>query len=369
MGAFDHFYKEMKARIEQNMIEKSDTSLGGNSLLYIGESYLRAMQVGGKRLRGTLVYIGYQMVNDGSLESADSLAVAFEAFQTAILVHDDIIDRAVSRRGQETIHMRYYHRYVSDRDVNQKMSGEHLMDMGRSLALCLGDLGLYQAEQILVDTYQNYSCFGTLLTYYHTMMMNTIKGELIDVQLPNMERYELWDKEEMSVESLEQMILDIYHLKTSCYTVIGPLCCGMLLGGAPDHLIKKMEEIADALGIAFQLQDDILGIFGTQDEIGKDVGSDISEFKQTLLYSYTKEFGGELYQELMQYYGRNHLTQKEILRVREIFQQTGALLYVENKIAELFDDAVSKLDAIDEINADRKVLLREFISYLVARKA
>jgi geranylgeranyl pyrophosphate synthase len=369
MASFDEFYKEVKMRIDRNLLERVQTSVSDNPMIATGESYLHAMQTGGKRLRGTLVYIGYQIVQDGSLDKADALAVAFELFQTAILVHDDIIDRAVSRRGQETIHMRYYHKYVADEDGKKRPFNENLMDMGRSLALCLGDLGLYEAEQVLVDAYQKDSCFGKLLTYYHKIMMNTIKGEMVDVQLPNIEYYRLWDKEEVSANMLEKMILDIYHLKTSCYTVIGPLCCGMLLGGASELLIQKMEEIADLVGIAFQLQDDLLGIFGTPDEIGKDVGSDISEYKQTLLYSYTKEHGGKLYQELTKFYGRDQLTKEEILRVREIFEQSGAVSYVENKITELFEDAVRKLDEVAEIGEDRKVLLKEFISNLVGRKS
>lgn len=368
MRRFSELCQDAKNRIDRNINERN-LYCNKNILISEGEEMLHMMGMGGKHLRGILVYIGYYMMGNNEIEEADALAAAFEIFQTAILVHDDVIDHAATRRGQETIHMQYFNRYTCYKKEGKRDFGKEIMEMGRSLAICLGDLGLYEAEQRLVDAYKEHPRFGELLTYYHKMIMNTIRGELLDVQLPCMERYELWDKDGIDMENLEEMILDIYHLKTSCYTVIGPLCCGMILGGAPLYLVNKMEEIADLLGIAFQLQDDILGIYGVQERTGKDVGSDISEYKQTLLYSYTKKHDAKLYQELREYYGKEEVTNIEVQRVGEIFQESGALDYVKGKIKDLFAEAVCKLNGIEEITEDRKAVLLEFISYIIDRKA
>lgn len=367
MNDFTVFYQDVKKRIDINLSGINWNCEENNPIIADGVERLQTMGKGGKYLRGILVYIGHQLVQDDNLSEADALAIAFELFQTAILVHDDVIDHAANRRGKETIHMQYSHKYVSC--DNRDGFSEEMLEMGRSLAICLGDLGLYEAEQKLVDAYRNHEYFGELLTYYHKAIMNTIKGELLDVQLPYMERYHLWKQEQIDDKKLEKMILDIYHLKTSCYTVIGPLCCGMILGGASPALVKKMEEIGDSLGLAFQIQDDILGIYGKQDQIGKNIGSDISEYKQTLLYSYTKSEGGELYQKLREYYGKTELTIEEVKYVGEIFRKSGALDYARQKITRLFNESIQKLEEIEEISEDKKGLLLGFISYLAGREA
>ncbi|WP_455617465.1 polyprenyl synthetase family protein [Eisenbergiella sp.] len=358
---FISFYQRMRDRLQDWAEKKTEIKVYDNLLVREAVDKLTELNVGGKRLRGTLVYIGYYLVNDGDISAADALAQAYEMFQTSILVHDDVFDHADSRRGRTTLHVQYFDKFRKQKAIQEQVA-DSARELGNSAAVCIGDLGLYMAEQLLVKAYQKHPYFGRVLAYYHEMIMFTIQGELLDIQLPYIERYSLWESSGLDESDLEKLIKDIYHLKTSCYTMIGPICTGMLLGGAGDSLIAEMEDVADELGIAFQLQDDILGIFGKN--TGKDVGSDISEYKQTLLYSYIRGKGGTDYQELMRFYGKEALSSEEKDYVCSLFRNSGALDYVENLIKKYYRDAADKLQLIQEIPQEKKQLLQEFILFL-----
>lgn len=359
MQTFNEFYELARGRLESNIGRwLSGREQSENPLIRRGTERLYGMNVGGKRLRGALVYIGYGMMRD-DLETADALAEAFELFQTAILIHDDIIDHADSRRGMETIHTLYGRELAGGRDA--------ALDTGRAMALCLGDLGLYAAEERLAEAYGGHPILPRLLSLYHKTIMRTIEGELLDVQLSHMERFGQAIAD--TGVTLEECILDIYHLKTACYTVIGPLCLGLLLGGASEELIAQMRDVADDLGLIFQMQDDVLGVFGEYEKLGKSVGGDVSEYKQTLLYAYMKERGGEPYERLLRYYGRQELTAEELRQVQTILREAGALDYVQARIDALFASARDKLDRIGEVPEERKMLLRGFMDHMRSREA
>lgn len=364
--AFKEFYDKFYAKIEKNIDDfnlklKNDD----NPIINCGIQRFCSLNSGGKRLRGILAYIGYCMTCDDDISNADALAAAFEIFQTAILVHDDVFDHADSRRGTETIHTGYYRDFAGNGALTDSKAA---FDTACAMAICLGDLGFYQAEELLSASYRENRFLGRLLSFYHKMVIETIKGEMLDIQLPYMMRSGVDIERQYKNIRLEDMIYEIYHMKTSCYTVIGPLCSGMILGGAEDSLVEKMECVADDLGIAFQMQDDILGIYSDQAKLGKNVGSDISEYKQTVLYSFTRSQGGAAYDRLMRYYGKSDITLEELEEVRSVFRECGALEYAEKKAAEFFDSAKYKLGQINEVPDDKKQLLYGFIEYIQTRK-
>ena len=238
MNTFLDFYKTVYTRMEGSIDNWSTTQKGNrNIIVQDGCDRLLQMNRGGKRLRGTLAYLGYYIMCDNDLSEADALAECFELFQTAILVHDDIIDHAESRRGIETIHTAYFREFMERQNSSQNAA----LEAGASIALCLGDMGFYLAEERLINGYGKNPLLPPLLSYYHKMVLRTIEGELLDVQLSYMERCGMQYAQELPIDSL---IYDIYHLKTSCYTTIGPLCSGMLLGGASPSLLRQMEDVA-----------------------------------------------------------------------------------------------------------------------------
>lgn len=362
LARFLEFYGEVHRRLGENLAGRQTKGEGGNRLIRTGEARLAELNDGGKHLRGALAYIGYRMLRDRPLEPADGLAEAYELFQTAILVHDDIIDRSDRRRGKETLHSRYRRELSQGGAVPAKAA----LDAGQGIALCLGDLGLYLAEERLAEGCGNSTEFPRLLSWFHHIIMQTIRGELLDVQLSHLERYGLpYDDGGAGPEG---MVLDIYHLKTACYTVIGPLCSGLLLGGASPKLLKEIETVADDLGQLFQMQDDLLGIYGNPEKLGKPVGSDVSEYKQTLLYAYVKRRGGAALETLRRYYGKPELSSGELDAVRKLFLDCGAVDHVKGEIAHRFDRALQNLASVKELPEERKTLLFGFSEYLRERE-
>lgn len=331
------------------LVEKDSLNLNYNLNLF------KKLNKSGKKIRGVLVKLGYKIVNNKDLNYSNKLALAYEIFQTSILIHDDIIDNDDVRRGVKTIHCSNYSKYNNySKDVDE------LNNLSKSVAICVGDYGLYLSNKIISNSYKNDPSLGDILNYFNDIVLNTIKGELIDVTLPFESKHNIIPKND-----LEKNIFNIYKLKTAYYTIIGPLVLGMILGKSSLEQIKDIEKWGENVGIAFQIQDDILGIYS--DEIGKVVGSDIKEFKQTILYSYIVMKNPRYEAELLKYYGNNKLTKDNINIVRQIFTKSGAKEYATNIMNNLYNEAILMLDKITWLKKSDKVLLKEFVDYLKTR--
>ena len=351
---FKNYYNNVCTKLNKKIDDINNQSEIDNDLINYNVKLFGNLNSDGKLVRGTLVNLGYNLIVDDNLDYSYDLALAFEVFQTAILVHDDIIDNADLRRGKETIHSKNYKKYY-------KLSGneKESKKVSESIALCMGDMGLYFSNRIISSAYMNDKNLGKVLTYFNDVVLNTIKGELLDVILPVLEHNN-------ESENLYDNIMLIYKLKTAYYTIIGPLCSGMLLAGASDEQVNDIVNFGYNVGVAFQIQDDILGIYSNNESLLKNVGSDVEEFKQTILYSYVKE-QNEYYDELMKYYGKK-INAKQLTKVQEIFTKSGALDYANSMVEKLFNEALKILDNIDWISDDKKEILNGFVLYLMNRK-
>ena len=214
---------------------------------------------------------------------------------------------------------------------------------------------------MLLRAYKEDPRLPVLADYFITAMLNTIKGEIIDVALPFEEKHGLSRE-----DSLYDSIIDISRLKTSWYTVTGPLCAGAIMAGCDGASLKTLEEFGENLGVAFQIKDDIMGIFSEEAPLGKNVGSDAAEFKQTLFYEYmrTRE---ALYPKLLGYYGRK-LTAQELAELQALLKDCGALDYVESEMNRYFQNAREILDRMDFLPEETKDLLYGLLIYLRYRK-
>ena len=294
----------------------------------------------GKFLRGCLIDLGYKLTK--SDDYAKTLSLAYETFETSILIHDDIIDNAHLRRNKETIHETY-------KDEFKKYNVEN-DNTNTSLALCIGDLGFFYTNEMITKKYKNDKHLAKLLSYYNNIVIKTIKGEIIDVALPFIE------KNDKKHALHEEDIMEIYRLKTSWYTVVGPFILGMILGNSKAKDIETFEKVLEPLGIAFQIKDDILGIYSSKEILGKSVYSDIEEFKQTILYSYIKINRNDLLDELLKYYGKN-ITEEESKKVQKLFEDSGALEYATNKMNEMFNEVYTNIKSMDIKEYTKNILL------------
>ena len=345
MNKFKEFYKNNKELLEQEIkIYNKKLLEEKNEILLDNLKQFVVLNSGGKRIRGILILLGYYLKND-SIDYALPLSVAYEFFQTSILVHDDVIDNDNLRRGNKTIPFYNEEKY----NINDK-------NTFNSIGICVGDYGLYYSNSIIINNYENE--LKNIFDMYNNIVLDTIKGETIDVMLPFKE------KNNLEVDNLEDEVLNIYKLKTSYYTIVGPLSLGMKLANFSLEEISKVKEFSTDLGIAFQIYDDLIGIYKDEEEIGKVVGTDIEEFKQTILYTYTKNT--KFYDDLMKYYGKIPST-SDILEVRRIYEESGAKDYALKKCNELYNNARKKLDEINFITNDKKEILYDLIDYLEER--
>ena len=373
LEAFRKFYEETYKRLEKKThtynrsLKKDD-----NPIIRPFMEDLADLNQGGKMLRGMLVVFGYQIARhargalDIDLPVSDALAQTFEMFQTGVLVHDDVIDNAAQRRGKITVHRRYERR-LDVRDIQMVSGIEKPQEIAKSVGICVGDLGIYYANKLLADSYGSDPALGQLISYFDDIVIQTIRGELLDVVLP----YEIQDPgigEEERAKLLEKSIYDIYFLKTAGYSVIGPLHLGMILGGAEPKEMAALDRCARDIGIAYQIMDDILGVFADPKILGKDVGSDVAEYKQTILYMYVRTMKAEYAEELLQYYGKKHVTSKDIEQVQRIFEESGALTYAQSVLADHFESAERKISRMKFMDAEDKKILRGFISYCKGRR-
>lgn len=321
-------------KVNKSFIEKD------NKIVVDAVNKFINMNGDGKFLRGCLIDLGYKLTKND--DYAKTLSLAYETFETSILIHDDIIDNAYLRRNKETIHETYKDEFKKYNVKNDNTN--------TSLAICIGDLGFYYTNEMIVKKYKNDKNLAKLLSYYNNIVIKTIKGEIIDVALPFIEKN---DKDHILKE---EDIMEIYRLKTSWYTVVGPFVLGMILGNSKAKDIETFEKVLEPLGIAFQIKDDILGIYSSKEILGKSVYSDIEEFKQTILYSYIKINRKDLLEDLLKYYGKN-ITEEESIKVKNIFETSGALDYATNKMNEMFNEVYYNIKNMNIKEYTKNILL------------
>lgn len=293
---------------------------------------------GGKCIRGYLVKLGYNVLgehNDGNIIYA---SVAYELFETSILAHDDIIDRSPIRRMAPSLHV--------------ALGNNH---KGLSRSLCVGDAGMLMANAFLMESNFPIDVCLKALKHQVKIFSHTLSGELNDIDLSYSDTYS------------EKEILDMYILKTSLYTISGPLMMGSILAGASEDAIEVLRKFGLNLGIAFQIVDDILGIFGSENIIGKSVTSDICEGKKSILTFYFNQNSTEQkYKEFYSIYGKSNVSQAEINIIRENLMSCGALDYAKEKANYYSKKACSIIEAYDFSDEYIQILLG-LCKYLINR--
>ena len=345
---FLDFYNKNKKDLEKSIIEFNNNLKEDNKLINNNLEVFKKLNSNGKLIRGILIELGYYLLSD-DISYAKDLALAYEVFQTSILVHDDIIDQDDIRRNVKTIHSVNKDNYsiIEDKNIINHLSN--------SIALCMGDYGLFTANKIITESYKNDKNLGNILSCYNDIVIKTIKGEILDVVLPYESKYKSIEN-----DTLKDSIINIYKLKTAYYTIIGPLVLGLTLNNANDKQKKDIESFGEKVGIAFQIQDDILGIFN--DNIGKITGSDIKEYKQTLMYYYIQTTPYK--DEFNKIYGTNNLSIDNIQKIKDLLIDSKSYEYALNTMNDLYDESIKLLDNISWIKKEKKELLRGFVEFL-----
>ncbi len=343
------FYKKIVKELEKNQDKVNNELLKDNDneiIQGIVKDFID-LNKDGKYIRGVLIALGSYMSNSKMNKDYLDLAYAYEMFQTSVLIHDDIIDNAKIRRGKETIPRRICHNYLNV--ISDKEYQEKTLKLANSIGICTGDLGFYEANNIIVNKYKNHKNLSAILKVFNDIVIKTIKGEMLDVYLPFKGKY-------FAYNTSEEEVLNIYNLKTSYYTLIGPVTLGYLLNNK--EIPQDLVNVLNRIGVSFQIKDDLLGIFGNKNELGKSNISDIEEFKQTILYSHI--INTPYKQEFLKLYGSKNLEEKDILKVQDLLKTSGSYNYALNRLDELsfecFND-ISELEIDDKVQDILKGLL------------
>ncbi len=311
-----------------------------------------AVQGGGKRLRPYLVSLGYQIAKNESFDSKPVLdaALVAEIFHTFALVHDDIIDQSSTRRNQKTSHVLFNEVHKSNR---LKGSSEHF---GTSMAILTGDLLIAYVTKIISDIETDHQTKQNLNTAFVDMFINLILGQYQDV-------YQSFDPTRPS----EEMIMSTLRWKSGEYTVEFPLKFGGILGNASEELLGFFAKFATPIGIAFQLRDDIFGIFSESTTIGKSNLSDIREGKNTLLIRYAMELANpDQISKLNSILGKQSADENELKIVQDILTSSGAKAKIEAKILRLSDESKNYILEAN-IDQEHKNILSEFCDFIISR--
>lgn len=295
---------------------------------------------GGKRIRGVLISLGYSLTKAKLNREVYKIASAFEVFQTAILIHDDIIDESELRRGEMTLYKKIGHNHYGD-----------------SQAICLADFGFFFSSQIITTSAFSEKQKIKALSVFNKVVLDTVLGEILDLKLPFNKEY-----------SSESDSLLISYLKTAQYSFVGPLQIGAILAGGSKELINNLEVFGKNLGIAFQIKDDVLGCFGDEAMLGKSQSSDIKEGKATLLIAYALANANPKQKKILEKYGNQSLGQNEIDEIKKMFLEVGALDYAEAKALEYIEAARTVISKITK-DKEKQEILAGLTSYLIERRS
>ncbi|MDE6129133.1 MAG: polyprenyl synthetase family protein [Lachnospiraceae bacterium] len=314
---------------------------------------------GGKRVRGALIKLGEKIASHGRNHNYLPIAVGYELFQTSVLIHDDIIDRSDTRRGKATIHVDSAEKIKESKGISDEAATHY----GISRALCIGDYGFFISYQFLAKCAVDSAVLTKVYQLYSQILSKTCEGEIMDTILP-FDRISILD----NYDAYEKMVSQIYELKTAWYTLAGPLMLGAVCGGGSEALVDLLKRIAIPLGIAFQIKDDLLGIYSSDEVLGKSVLSDICEGKQTLLFGFAYQKANEEQRALLdRHYGKRDASEQDLEVIRKVFEETGAKQQAEAEIKRL--SAYSReLIQNDLIDKEYQAILYGLVSYQTGRQ-
>jgi geranylgeranyl diphosphate synthase type I len=263
-----------------------------------------------KRLRASFVYFAYKMLGGKKLSVALDAAMCVEIVHTALLMHDDFMDQDDTRRGLATTH-EYYKQFHKTKKF--RFAPSHY---GESMAVTVGDVALCLGYELLGRANADPERKIDALIRMLRGITNTAFGQAFDITL------------ESEGKASEKDITDLHHAKTAIYTYQNPLHVGAILAGAKSDDLEILSKYAIPGGVAFQIQDDMLGLFGDTEKTGKPAHSDLRQGKMTLLIIKALDFGNsKQIRRIKEIWGKRDLTEKDAEVVRKIVRETGSYDY------------------------------------------
>lgn len=293
--------------------------------LYDAAQYI--LGLGGKRVRPVSVLMGNELFSDINVD-AYNVATAIELFHNFSLIHDDIMDRAPLRRGQSTVHIKY----------------------GEATALLAGDVMFAQAYDYLTQIDMSY--VKKIIQLFNKTSKEVCEGQQLDM-----------DFEQMTTVNMADYIKMI-TLKTSVL-LAASLQLGAVLGGASLGNQDHIYNFGKKLGIAFQIQDDYLDVFGNPEKFGKQAGGDILSNKKTFLLLHALEVANGEQRAVLEY-AMHNFSEDKVEVVTQVFKDCKVGEWASSLKEKYYQEALAHLDDIAVLSS-RKSEMRSLATYLLER--
>src|SRR6478609_1989272 len=318
----------LRRRVQQAI----DGQIAGatQSLAAIGEetaplvAAVSGLLTGGKGLRAGFLYWGYRAAGGADSDALVRLAASMEFFQGAALLHDDVMDRSDTRRGMPSAH-----RAVASLHRARGWAGD-ADRFGEGTAILAGDLCLTWCDELYATCGLPADELARGRQLFDSMRTQLMGGQFLDL----LESARGWDG--LDLDARVASARKVIRFKSAKYTIEHPLLIGALVGGAPDEALGALSDYGLALGEAFQLRDDLLGVFGDPEATGKPAGDDLREGKRTVLVAHALDAASEPDRHLVEtLLGRDDLDLAGVESIRSVLVGTGAVDRVEALITEL----------------------------------
>ena len=311
---------------------------------------LRKFACFGKHIRGALTVLGYQCAGGAKNKDILQAAIVVDLLHSALLIADDVMDQDDLRRGNPTIHKFYENRLA------QKYKRFDPYHFGVSMAFNLSLLAIFFAEEVFSKIDFGPKKVQKAQEFMNSYLALTVFGQGIDVVRQG------------NLSTTTKEILTIHRLKTAYYTISGPLQVGGILGGASKGQLRAMAQYGEKVGVAFQLRDDELGIFGDEQALGKPVNSDLKEGKNTVLFVKAFELANaNQFKVLKDSFGNSRVNRAQLKKAQEVIVDTGALQFSQDMKRQLITQGKLYVPQIT-LNEKLRKILYNIADFMVKRK-
>ena len=291
---------------------------------YLYDPLKRYSENGGKRHRPLICFAACRAVG-GNMELATSAAAAIEHFHTAALIHDDIADEAELRRGEPCLHL----------------------TEGIGLAINMGDLALSLVNGTVInDPLLSNAVKVRVVSELIEMTRRTIEGQALDIGWARDGRYDI---------TPEDYLVMATH-KTAHYSGAVPLAVGAIVGGGSEEQIEGLRQFGLDTGLAFQIQDDVLNLVGTEEQTKKDFRNDITEGKRTLIVVHALSNSDER-DRLIEILSSRTKDPAQLEEAVAIMERSGSIDYAREYAEELVNSAKERITTILDPSLSRDLLV------------
>jgi geranylgeranyl diphosphate synthase type I len=305
----------------------------------------------GKRLRPLFAYAGFAAAGGGLEKSVTRAMAALELLQACALIHDDLMDGSDTRRGKPSIH-----RHFESVHVQEQLDG-FAPQYGLSAAVLLGDLALVWSDQMLNTAGLTTEQYARVMPFYNEMRVELMAGQFLDIH------------EQTQKDTSVDRSMKIARYKSGKYTIERPLHLGAAMTSGSKEITHAHSAYGLPLGEAFQLRDDLLGVFGDPSVTGKPAGDDLREGKRTVLIAMTNERQSDAQREMARkFFGKPDIDAAGVGILQEIIESTGARAELEATIDRLTEESLTAAQS-QVFTDDGKALLVELANIATKRSS